>query len=310
MEKKILVAVDGSIYSSNVLRYIGQLFTGVKDIHFQLLSVVPCSAAPAGREWMDEKELLNALTPEARNKFSSQNRYIKQAVLQLNKYGVDAEQISGSVQLSRMGVTKDILQAARSGLYDALLVGRRGISKLEELFMGSVSATLVDQCHDVPLWIIDGRVDSRKFLVPVDGTFYSLKAVDHLAHVLKNNPHAEVTLFNSAAMLADKTTNPPEEFYKLFGKEWCEEHLTRPDSLFHAPKQLLLDSGFPAEKIHWLQTFKGLYPSRQILRQALIDDFGTIVLGRRESSIKKGIFKSTTDQVLYMADQVAVWIIG
>ncbi len=310
MERKILVAVDGSIYSSNALRYIGQLFGGLTNIHFHILSVVPCSAAPAGREWMEESELLNALSPEARNKYSSQNRYLKHAILQLANYGIGQEQITTSVQLSRMGIAKDIMHVGRTGLYDALLIGRRGISKLEELFMGSVSATLVDQCHDVPLWIIDGKVDSRKFLVPVDGSFYCLKAVDHLAHVLKDNPHAEVTLFNSAAMLADKSINPPEQFYELLGKEWCEEHLTRPDSLFHAPKQLLLDNGFPEGKIQWLQTFKGLYPSRQILRQALIDDFGTIVMGRSESTIRKGIFKSTTDQVLYMADQVAVWVIG
>lgn len=310
MERKILVTVDGSLYSSNALRYIGQLFGGVAEMQFHLLSIVPCNVAPAGREWMEEEDLLNALSPESRNKYSSQKRYLKQAILQLANYGVSAEQVTTSVHLSRMGIAKDIMHMGRTGLYDAILVGRRGISKLEELFMGSVSATLVDQCHDVPLWIIDGKVDSRTFLVPVDGSFYCLKAVDHLAHVLKNNSHAEIALFNSAAMLADKSTNPPEQFYELLGKQWCEEHLTREDSLFHAPKQLLLDNGFPEERIHWLQTFKGLYPSRQILRQALIDDFGTIVLGRSESTIRKGLFKSTTDQVLYMADQVAVWIIG
>lgn len=310
MERKILVAVDGSIYSSNALHYIGQLFHGLEDIHFHLLSIVPCSTPSAGREWMDEMELMNALGPEAGNKLSGQKRYMKKAVKQLSKYGIDEKQVTTSVQLSRMGVTKDILHTARKGLYDALLIGRRGLSKLEELFLGSVSATIIDKCHDVPIWVIDGKVDSRKFLVPVDGTFQCLKAIDHLAHILKDNPYAEVTLFNSAAMLADKSTGRPEDFYDQWGEQWCKEHLNRPDSVYHAPKQLLMENGFPAERIHWLQTFTGIYPSRQILRQSLIDDFGTIVMGRRGGNIRKGIFKGVSDRVLFMAEKVAVWIIG
>lgn len=310
MKKKILVAVDGSVYSSNVLNYIGQLFPNLDDIHFHLLSIVPCSTSPAGREWLDEAELLNTLSPQARNKLNAQKHYMKKAVKQLSQYGIDEKQVTTDVRLSRMAITKDILHAARKGLYDALLIGRRGIGKLEEIFMGSVSATIVSECHDLPIWIIDGKVNSRKFLVPVDGSFQCLKAIDHLAHILKDNPYAEITLFNSAAMLANKTTCKPEDFYEQWGKEWCEEHIGRPDCVYHAPKQLLIENGFAEDRIQWLQTFKGIYPSRQILRQSLIDDFGTIVMGRRGGDIRKGIFKGVSDRVLFMAEEVAVWIIG
>lgn len=310
MERKILVAVDGSVYSSNVLHYIGQLFPKLEDIHFHLLSIVPSSASAAGREWLDELELMSTLTPQARNKLSAQKRYMEKAVKKLSGYGIDEKQITTDVCVSRMGVTKDILHAARKGLYDALVIGRRGIGKLEEIFMGSVSATIADICHDLPIWIIDGKVDSRKFLVPVDGSFLCLKAIDHLAHILKDNPYAEITLFNSAAMLASKTTYKPEDFYKQWGEEWCKKHLDREDSVYHAPKQLLVENGFPEERIQWLQTFKGIYPSRQILRQSLIDDFGTIVMGRRGGDIRKGLFKGVSDRVLFMAEEVAVWIIS
>jgi nucleotide-binding universal stress UspA family protein len=209
-----------------------------------------------------------------------------------------------------MGISQDILQEARKGRYDALVIGRRGIGKIEELFMGSVSSSILEICHDTPVWIIDGKVNSRKFLVPIDGTFNSLNAVDHLAYMLASNPGAEVTLFHSAALLAGKTTADPKEFHEKWGKEWCDQHLDRPDSLFHAPRQLLVESGFPENNIFWLETFKGIDPSRQILRQALIDDFGTIVIGRRGSEVEKGVFKRVSDRILYMAEEVAVWIVG
>lgn len=310
MERSILVAIDGSIYSKYALHYLATLFGGQPEVRIHLLSLVTAGSQPAGSEWLTEQELMNTMSPATRKQFLGQRQYVTGGTEFFVRHGFAAEQITETVRLSRGGIAQEILHEARHGRHDALVLGRRGIGKLEEMILGSVSATLLEKCHDVPLWIIDGEVDSRKFLVPVDGSFHSLMAIDHLAFILKGNPLAEVTLFHSTAMLANQHEIKPEEFYEQWGKEWCDLHLSRPDSLFHAPRQLLIDSGFPEERILWLQTMKGIDPSRQILRQALLDGFGTIVMGRRGSDINKGIFKGVSDRVLLMAEQVAVWIVG
>ena len=311
MLKKILIAVDGSPYSTHSLRYLGQLFQQLPEIHFHLLSLVPASSAgSAAKDWLTEAELLNTVSPATRNLLATQKKYMLQATDTLKRLGIAEEQVHTSVRLSPRSVAQDIIHEARQGKYDALLIGRRGIGKLEEMIMGSVSATILEKCHDVPLWIIDGQVNSRKFLVPVDGTCHSLKAIDHLAFILAGNPYAEVTLFYSKALLGSHPKIEPKDFYAVWGETWCEEHLRREDSLFHAPKQLLLDSGFPEERIFWKETFMGIDPSRQILRQALIDDFGTIVMGRRGEEASKGLFRGVSDRVLHMAEEVAIWIIG
>ena len=311
MLKKILIAVDGSPYSTHSLRYLGQLFHHLPEIHFHLLSVVPAgSAGSAARDWLTEAELLNTVSPATRNRLVAQKKYMLQAMGTLRQLGIAEEQVHTSVRLSQRSVADDIIHEARQGKYDALLIGRRGIGKLEEMIMGSVSATILEKCHDDPLWIIDGQVNSCKFLVPVDGTCHSLKAIDHLAFILGGNPCAEVTLFYSKALLGSQPTIEPRDFYAVWGETWCEAHLRREDSLFHAPKQLLIDSGFPEERIFRLETSMGFDPSRQILRQALIDDFGTIVMGRRGEAVSKGIFRGVSDRVLLMAEEVAIWIIG
>ena len=67
MLKKILVAVDGSPYSTHSLRYLGQLFQNLPDIHFHLLSLVPASSlGSAARDWLSEAELLNTVSPATR----------------------------------------------------------------------------------------------------------------------------------------------------------------------------------------------------------------------------------------------------
>jgi nucleotide-binding universal stress UspA family protein len=311
VERKILVAVDGSHHSHNILRYLGQLFSMVEHVSFHLLCIVPSTGLPeAGKEWMDELDLLATMSSEGRRRYHAAKRYMGEAILQLARRGIDPEQVTTAVQLARISVAEDILHEARKGVYDALLIGRRGLGKLEKVFMGSVSSSVLDKSHDVPVWMIDGVVDSAKILVPVDGSVPSLRAVDHLAFILRANPHAEVTLFHSSAMLAGSGIADIHDFKEQWGEEWCELHLSRPDSLFHAPEQILRENGFPEERLHRIHTHKGLYPSRQILRQALVDNFGTVVIGRRGAHVSKGLRKGVSDQVIAMAEGLAIWIVG
>ncbi|MDH5299334.1 MAG: universal stress protein [Desulfobulbaceae bacterium] len=310
MERKILVAVDGSPHSFCILRYLGHLFKNVKTIGFHLLCVVSAGEPNIGQDWLNDQELLNALPAEARKRWDHANLYMAEAVLQLARCGIDPDQVATDIRLKQISIAADILQEARKGDYDALLLGRRGLSKIEALFMGSVSKEIIAGCHDLPVWMIDGQVHSHKFLVPIDGTVPSLRAVDHLAFILRDNPYAEITLFHSSALLASSGVSDVETCQDLWGKEWCELHLSSDHSLFHAPEQLLLESNIPRERIHRLHTRRGIHPSRQILRQAMVDEFGTIVMGRRGKEDKKGLLGSVSDPVLLMAEGLAVWVVG
>lgn len=310
MERKILVAVDGSSYSNNTLSYLGTLFGPIAEMKLHLFSVVSCASLPPGQEWLGEKELINSLPTDAQKRLRAARAYMLTAISKLTKLGVSAERITSEVRLARSTIAEDIRHEGCQGSYDAIVIGRRGLTKLGELMLGSVSASLFEKAHNIPLWIIDGKVNSHKFLVPVDGSFCSLMAVDHLAHILAGCSHCQITLFHSTAMLSTVRTLNPQELYDHWGRAWCEEHLGRPDSLYHAPKQVLLESGIPEENIGWLHSAKGIEAARQILRQALIDDYGTIVIGRRGEEINKGFFRGVSDRVVLMGEEVAIWIVG
>lgn len=310
MEKKLLVAVDGSVYTSNTLHYLEQLFAGLDDIRFHLLTVVPCNPSETASAWLDERELMSTLSKEEQKRCAAAKKFLHTAVERLGRNGISPELVTTEVKISTKTPAAEVLNVARTGLYDALVLGRRGVSKLEELIMGSVSSTMFEKCRDVPIWIVDGQVDSRKFLVPVDGSHYTLQAVDHLCFMLKDNPYAEITLFHSAAMFAQKQDLRQGYCNRFITEDWCTTHSQDEDLYFLAPRQMLINSGFPPERIHRLQTKKGMYPSRQIVRQALIDDFGTIVMGRRDKEIVKGVFGSVTEKVVAMSVDTAIWIVG
>jgi len=310
MEKKLLIAVDGSVYSSNTLHYLEQLFANLADIRLHLVSVVTCNPSEAARDWLDEKDLISTLCPEEQKRCVAARKFLHNAVDRLGRNGIGPDQITTEVKISKTNAAAEVLHIARQGMFDALVLGRRGVSKIEELIMGSVSSTLFEKCHDVPIWIVDGQVDSRKFLVPVDGSHFTLQAVDHLCYMLQGNPYAEITLFHSTAMFAQKQDLSTGYCGRFLPQDWCQMNTDDPDLYFRAPKQMLINSGFPPERIHRLETKKGLHPSRQIVRQALIDDFGTIVMGRRDKEIVKGVFGSVTEKVLAMSVNSAVWVVG
>lgn len=312
MERKILLALDGSHHSYNILRYIGRLFNGVKNLNFHLLYLVPApSTTEPGALWFDQNDPMSTLKEEGRKQYHAASRYMGEAILQLARRGIDSEHLTTSVQVSRMNIDDEIINTARKGTYDALVIGRRGLGMLEKIFMGSVSSAIFEKCYDIPVWMIDGVVNSSKILMPVDGTVHSLRAADHLAFVLHDNPHAEITLFHSSAMLAGRGEIEPEEIRDQWGAEWCELHLSRPDSLFHGPEQVLRESGFPENRLHRLHTRRGIYPSRQILRQTIVDEFGTIAMGRRGKDAQTGIFsRRVSDQVIAMAEGLAVWVVS
>ena len=311
LERKVLVAVDGSVYSNNALNYLIDLYAGIKNISFHLFSVFSTGTVPqAGREWMDELTLMNTMSREARNRYSRTRRFLSEAAAHMARGGIDPGRISSEVQLGRGSIAADILQKAQAGMFDALIIGRRGVGKIEELFMGSVSASVLSKCRDVPVWIVDKQVKSAKFLVPVDGSFHSLKAVDHLGYMLAGHAGAEITLFHSSALFAARASVEPADFYEHWGREWCEKYLQGEDSVQLAPRQLLIEAGVDPARIHWQHALKGIEPARQIIRQALIEDFGTIVMGRRCDANSRGLLKSVSDRVVFMADKVAIWIVG
>ena len=310
MERKILVAVDGSTYSYNCLRYLGHLFTDLADIHIHLLYVVPMGALPLGMEWLCDQDRIMSLSPTERRCYYSAKRFMQEATLQLARRGIVAEQVSTQIKLARAGVAADIISEARSGLYDALLVGRRGLSKIEELIMGSVSVALAQGCYSMPVWIVDGKVNSRKFLLTVDRSFNSLKAADHLGFILQENPYAQISLVHLSALVGGDTDPDFAALEEFWGKSWCDQHLHHDDAIFHAPEQMLRDRGVSTAQILREPEGISLTPHSSIVKASKSGHYGTVVIGRRAKGQKQGFFKGVSDKVLELADQVAIWVVG
>ena len=110
-----------------------------------------------------------------------------------------------------------------------------------------------------------------------------------------------------------KSTSKAYRSVWLHFQEWCDEHLKGEEDdhfHFHASEQILKDAGFPMERVHRLETHKGIEPGQQIVYHIKHDHYGTIVMGRRGKDVGKGVFRGVSDRVLANVENVAIWIVG
>lgn len=309
MQKEILVAIDGSVYSSQALDYLATLFADQADVTFHLCtwvtatsSIMPSSADP--------KDSLIPSAPGLGQKGERANRYLTRARDKLTRMGITENRIRTTVEVSGYNIAATIQQKAQKQLFDSILVGRRGLNAIGEMLMGSVSATLFRKCHSTPLWIIDGEVASKNFLVPLDGSLHCLMAIDHLGHILSGREDIHISLFHCSSLLGKKVECRPELFYDRWEKEWCDTHLSGTDCLFNGPLCLLEEAGIPKNRIRILPEATDLEEAHGIIREAKRQDCGTIVMGRRGVGMAKGLFGGVSDRTVKRVQNLALWVVG
>ena len=308
MNKKVLVAIDGSVYSLNSIDYLIRQFGD--DITFSLHLFAVVSESGSGQNWMYEVDPHREHTPLTEKRRITAEKYLRDAKSRLLRNGFSEERVSFDAHVTSLQAASAIHQEARKEIYDALVIGRRGMGKVGELFFGSVSAFLIEKCHELPIWLIDGEISSNRYLLAVHCAPQSLMAADHLGYMMKNNPDSEILLYHSNILFGRDQLANPKDFHKIWGKEWCDKYLDPENFLFYAHAQVLKDHGIESKQITQLPIGRNLYVSRDLIKQAHNHKCGTIVLGRRARAAEKGIFGGVSDQTLQQAENMSLWLVG
>jgi len=138
--KKILVPLDGSEHSMkalNIAVQIAKKFKGkITLIHvysvsaFPLLMPEPTTLTPPGIPLVTQTEV-SKITEAARKKGGD--------ILANGEKKAKAEGVPVEKVLLEGHVVNEIVRTAKDGQYDLIVIGARGISKMRELLLGSVT---------------------------------------------------------------------------------------------------------------------------------------------------------------------------
>lgn len=311
MEKKLLIAIDGSPAAERAVDYVG-LMEGamIRDLKLTLFYVMNPVPPYLQREAQRDPAAFRRLGAlQAKNREQA-TQVLDHARQRLLRHGLKEEQVELKAHPRASDTAHDILFEAEQGLYDAVVLGRRGLSKAQELFLGSITNQVVQHAQRVPVWVVGGRVASLKVLCAVDGSEGSLKAVDHLAYMLGQNPELEVTLLHVGAVLASYC---PVEFGQDLAQE-IEGDLMHSDQecmddFMTRAMKLLTEGGLEPTQIQVALVEGALGVPRAILKAVREGDFGTVVLGRRGEN-RSFFLGHVSDKVLAGAESSAVWVVG
>lgn len=307
MEKKILIAVDPSIYTVNALRYAAMLAKKI-DVSFSLIHIQPTISNFLQEEARKDPEAIKRLQKQSEKHSEDAITVFEYCLDRFTRFGVSRDKIECFSPMKAHSVAKDILTHAHMKLYDSIIIGRRGLTKIQETLMGSLSKAILENSELIPLWVIDGEINSEKFLLAVDGTTNSFRAVDHLCFILSGNQDAKITLMHvmpafgsfSGINFNDKECDSCNIDIAADNKKL--------DNFYGLAKKRFKEAGLTEKQIEIKALRCTANVAKAIICEAEKGHYGTIVLGRRKSG--PAVFSSSVSlNVLDSIRNRAVWVV-
>ena len=293
MEKHLLVTISHGKNAAQCLRFLSGYLTDMAELRLTLFYVAPRSVDwKLDRDMTPDEAALDEIETIKRRHGRQTLDEAKQWLVRMREF--DPARIETKLAHPSRGTVPEIVEEAHNGLYDAVLLGRRGLSWVEQMFEDSVSHKMLWEDIDFPLWVC--RMHQKDFphrlLLCADGSEESARVADHAGFMLRGEPH-EVTLLH-----VDGATDASEA---------CRDA----DTCFSMAREALLETGFPAERIHE-KSITATNAARAVAREAREGGYGAVAVGRRSShepSALKLVFPgSTSVSLLRELHDIALWI--
>lgn len=310
MEKSIkliphlLLCYDNTLASKKALNYLKTVFKDT-EIELTLLQVISIPETL----FYPEANLLKELQREEELEKSFKKAF-KEAEVQLKEV---AEFLKKELKITffikpviKQGeISETVLRCSKENLYDGIVIGKRGLSKIGSFIMGSVSYKLL-HLSEIPVWIVRGDNWNQKFLVALDKDEMGLKIADYVTFILKNHPKVEIQFFH--------VSSPWENFRIEKGSlgDFIQEDLGIKEyqDFFLKLYEVVKNNQFDPEKIRFKIKRAFFGPAGDIIKEVKKGEYTTIVTGKRGIKGWKGFFLGSVSQkiVNYFNDRT-VWVI-
>ncbi len=148
--RRVLIAVDNSENAMKAVEYAGAVMAGA-NAEIMLLHV---RRNPMIFHGAKEDDWAAAYDQEMERVKGEMDSVIDEATRRLVKAGMNREVITGRVKAGVESRAGEIALEAVRGGYDTIVVGRRGLSRVEEFFMGRVSHKVIQLAREKAVWVV------------------------------------------------------------------------------------------------------------------------------------------------------------
>ncbi|MCE5333132.1 MAG: universal stress protein [Desulfobacteraceae bacterium] len=307
VKKRILLLVDGSSQSSEMVAYISKIYVlwQTEIVLFNVLDSVPESF------WDWEKDPLgpqyvSSLKDWENRKEAKILDFIESTRQVLINAGALEKLIRVKVQKRQTGIARDVIAEAKSG-YDAVALGRRGLGAVAEPALGGVASKLLGTLTNIPLCIVSGQPKLGRILVGLDNSAGSQRAAVFVGkHLGASEP---------SITLAHVIRNPERTHPDLIAEEYAQKILESAQSaivpVFNKVTRSLKTAGIKSSKIN-TKVITGVGSrAGALFDEATHGGFGTLVIGRRGiSEVVQFQMGRVAAKLTQISNQMALWIIA
>lgn len=289
MDRHLLVTVSGDLSAMSGVRFVGGFFGDKGGLKITLFYTAPRPPALWGGEL--NYETLNEYETQARKNELKGKRALEEAMRLLVREGFSEDRVNAKLTLRSVSTAKDILREGEEGLYDALVLGRRGVTRLEEFLEESVSGQLAFHNAACPLWICRRPdLERRGVLLCLDGSDASLRTADHVGYMVGGLERHVVTM----VQVRRSAGGGEETVAAVFGRA----------------RSILEENGVDPERIREKVVTDGPAP-KALLAEAAGGRYAAVAIGRtgRGRSLLRRMFMGSVGRtMLQELDGACLWM--
>jgi nucleotide-binding universal stress UspA family protein len=308
--RKILLVVDGSYQAYETVNYASEVLppSDTEIVLFHVTSKVPESFWDLEKDpaWQQKVQTVRGWEIQQERKIAD---FMERARKVFMNAGFPAAAVKVDVRERKEGIARDIGAESHMG-YDSIILGRRGLSTIQDLSLGGVASKVVLKASDLAVWLIGARPNPDKMIIGIDTSEGSMLAIDHVARIT-DGLKKKILLLNVIRKVSVEMEGPEGAGMEEFQKARMEKAAKDIEPIMKKASERLQAGGISAENISTKVITGAITRAGSILDEARSGDYGTIVVGRRGlSTVEEFDMGRVSNKLVQAAKDRALWVVG
>ena len=306
---KILLPYDGSPSARNALELAAQLSIAGKEAVKGLTLLQVMGGSYLSRH-VQNVDLRVTRMDQDKDWQRIRKRHLEQEILPVLEEGEKILQSLGvrvpiEVRIVEGKVSEEIIRLAREEAFSTIIMGRRGLSSLKALLLGSVTRTVLSLAAGVTVYVTAQEAAPKAgwpispMLLPLDGSESSLAAVRQAAALAQafRSMEPSLTLFHVVDL----------DLMGMTIHEGARDLVEEGESILAASRRILEDAGLEG---CWEEKLVSGQPAQAIVQEAEEGDYPLIMMGSKgHSALTTLLIGSVTSSVVHSASRAAVAVV-
>ncbi|MDI6864836.1 universal stress protein [Thermodesulfovibrio yellowstonii] len=302
--EKVLLPVDKSENSQRAIKFAGALLSGVDSSEVTLLYVMTGGYLS---ERMKNIDFRAELVKETQTFKKIREKHIEENIIPfLTEYENNLKKSGFKGTLSKLveegEAGNKIIEVATREKFQTVIMARRGMSEWKGYILGSVSSKVIHGLLNQNIYIVGQKITENPLshiLLPVDGSEYSMKAVQHAACLAK-----QVKVIQKITILRVINVS----LYLERVRQGIDPEAEAEETLSKA-KKILTDEGVENGLIE-PKSVVG-FPKDEIIKEVQEFGYNLIIMGRKgRSAIKDIVLGGVSSSVLNNCFEQTIAIIN